>query len=66
MSRIGEMKSIGYELKAARVDFIVHRTKEDTGKEVGVILPELNFERILPVQLAPFSKSTQTARAVLC
>ncbi len=49
VSRIAEMKSSGYELKAAKVNFIVHRTKEETGQEARVILPELFFERMLPV-----------------
>ncbi len=30
------MKSSGYELKAAQVNFVVHWTKEETGQEIKV------------------------------
>jgi len=48
-TRIDEMKAKGYMPKTARVNFIVHWTKEEIGQEVRVILPELLFERMLPV-----------------
>jgi ATP-dependent DNA helicase RecQ len=44
VSRIEEMKAKGYEPKCAKVNFIVHWTKEEIGQEVKVILPELIFE----------------------
>ncbi len=47
--QLADLKEKGYELKSAKVNFIVHWTKEETGQEVGVILPELLFERMLPV-----------------
>jgi len=45
VEQIEEMKEKGYELKSAKVNFIVHWTKEETGQEVKIILPELFFER---------------------
>lgn len=43
--QLSELKGKGYELKSAKVNFIVHWTKEETGQEVKIILPELFFER---------------------
>ncbi len=45
VKQIAEMKDKGYELKSAKVNFIVHWMKEETGQEVKIILPELFFER---------------------
>ncbi len=45
VKQLAEMKEKGYELKSAKVNFIVHWTKEETGQEVKIILPELFFER---------------------
>jgi ATP-dependent DNA helicase RecQ len=45
VKQLSELKDKGYELKSAKVNFIVHWTKEETGKEVKIILPELFFER---------------------
>lgn len=41
---IEAQKQKGYRLKKAKVNFIVHWRKEDTGQEVKIILPELFFE----------------------
>ncbi len=43
--QIGSMKDKGYELKRAKVGYIVYWQKEDTGQEVKIVLPELYFER---------------------
>lgn len=40
-----EMKEKGYELKKAKVNFVVFWLNERTGKEEQIILPELYFER---------------------
>jgi hypothetical protein len=41
-----EIKKSGFELKEAKVNFIVYMEKEDTEQEVKIILPELYFERL--------------------
>ncbi len=43
--QIESMKQKNYELKKAKVNFIVYWLKEDTEQEVKIILPELYFER---------------------
>ncbi|WP_321480630.1 RecQ family ATP-dependent DNA helicase [uncultured Bacteroides sp.] len=45
MARIEEMKEKGYELKRAKVGFIIYWQKEGSEQEVRIILPELYFER---------------------
>jgi len=45
VAQIAELKEKGYQLKSAKVNFIVYWTKEETGQEVKIILPELFFER---------------------
>ncbi len=42
---IETQKQKGYHLRQAKVNFIVYWKKEDTEREVKIILPELNFER---------------------
>lgn len=44
--QIENMKAKNYELKSARVNFIVYWKKEDSEQETKIILPELYFERI--------------------
>jgi len=39
------MKENNYELKSAKVNFIVYWQKEGEEKEVKIILPELYFEK---------------------
>lgn len=45
VGQIESMKTKNYELKSAKVNFIVYWKKEDTEQEVKIILPELYFER---------------------
>lgn len=45
VNQVEAMKSRNYELKSAKVNFIVYWIKEGTEKEVKIILPELYFER---------------------
>jgi ATP-dependent DNA helicase RecQ len=40
------MKSKHYELKSAKVNFILHWLKEGASQDVKIILPELYFEAI--------------------
>ena len=42
---LSELKDKGYELKSAKVNFIIYWLKEETGQEIKIILPELFFER---------------------
>lgn len=43
--QLSELKEKGYELKSAKVNFIVYWTKEETGMEYKIILPELVLAR---------------------
>jgi ATP-dependent DNA helicase RecQ len=45
VTQIESMKAKNYELKTAKVNFIVYWKKEDTEQEIKIILPELLFER---------------------
>ena len=45
VGQIESMKTKNYELKSAKVNFVVYWKKEDTEQEVKIILPELYFER---------------------
>jgi ATP-dependent DNA helicase RecQ len=45
VGHIENMKAKNYELKSAKVNFIVYWKKEETGQEVKIILPELYFVR---------------------
>ncbi len=47
---IETQKRKGYELKSAKVNFIVYWLKEETQQEVKIILPELTYERSLSNQ----------------
>ncbi|MBX2967498.1 MAG: RecQ family ATP-dependent DNA helicase [Cyclobacteriaceae bacterium] len=46
IEQIVNMGNKNYELKTAKVNFIVYWKKEETEQEVKIILPELYFERI--------------------
>jgi len=46
IEKIEEMKSKHYELKSAKVNFILHWLKEGASQDVKIILPELYFEAI--------------------
>lgn len=43
--QLEEMKEKGFELKKAKVNFIVYWLNEESGNEEQIILPELYFER---------------------
>ncbi len=45
LNQIKSMNQRNYELKSAKVNFVVYWLKEGTEQEVKIILPELNFER---------------------
>ncbi|MBC6410808.1 MAG: RecQ family ATP-dependent DNA helicase [Ekhidna sp.] len=45
MNKIEAMKQSNFELKTAKVNFIVYWLKEEAQQEVKVILPELYFEK---------------------
>lgn len=45
VAQIENMKSKNYDLKSARVNFIVYWLKEGASQEILIILPELIFER---------------------
>ncbi|MEO8769053.1 MAG: RecQ family ATP-dependent DNA helicase [Ferruginibacter sp.] len=45
IDRLAEIKKNGFELREAKVNFIVHWKAEDKEQEVKIILPELHFER---------------------
>jgi ATP-dependent DNA helicase RecQ len=45
LSTIGQLKDKGYQLKEAKVNFIIYWKKEDTAQQVKIILPELWFEK---------------------
>lgn len=45
VGQIETMKAKKYELKSAKVNFIVYWKKEETEQEIKIILPELYFER---------------------
>ena len=47
LERLAEIKNNGFELKDAKVNFIVHWTDDEKQIEVKIVLPELNFERIV-------------------
>ena len=46
IAQIEDMKTKNYELKSARVNFIIYWLKEGATQEIKIILPELFFERI--------------------
>jgi len=50
LETISEKKKSGYELKEAKVNFIVYWTDEDKKIEVKIVLPELHFEKSINYQ----------------
>jgi len=46
-NRLEEIKKSGFELKEAKVNFIVHWKAEDKEQEVKIVLPELQFEKTI-------------------
>jgi ATP-dependent DNA helicase RecQ len=47
LERLDEIKASGFELKEARVNFIVHWTDDTKKNEVKIVLPELHFIKIV-------------------
>ena len=47
LDKLTEIKTNGFELKEAKVNFIVHWQAEDKEQDVKIILPELQFEKLL-------------------
>ena len=47
VEQIEEMKIKNYELKSAKVNFIVYWKKEEPEQEVKIILPEIYFKRLI-------------------
>ncbi|MFC3199498.1 hypothetical protein ACFOET_17885 [Parapedobacter deserti] len=45
LDQIAEKRKTGYELKAAKANFMLHWKKEGAEQEVKVVLPEVLFER---------------------
>jgi len=45
IDRLEEIKKNGFELREAKINFIVHWKAEDKEQEVKIILPELHFEK---------------------
>ena len=42
---IESLQANNYELKSAKVNFIIYWKKEDSGEEIKIVLPELLFEK---------------------
>jgi ATP-dependent DNA helicase RecQ len=47
LEQLAEIKKSGFELKEAKVNFIVYWTDDDKKIEVKIVLPELHFEKNL-------------------
>jgi len=45
LARLVEIKKSGFEMKEAKVNFIVYWTDHDKKNEVKIVLPELHFEK---------------------
>jgi len=45
LEKLSEIKQSGFQLKEAKVNFIVHWTNDDMKIEVKIVLPELHFEK---------------------
>ena len=49
LRQIENMKAKNYELKSAKVNFVIYWKKEETEQEIKIVLPELYFERIISI-----------------
>lgn len=49
LGQIENMKAKNYELKSAKVNFVIYWKKEETEQEIKIVLPELYFERIINI-----------------
>lgn len=47
IKQIETMKKRNYELKRAKVNFVVYWQKEGSEKEIQIILPELHFQKVM-------------------
>jgi ATP-dependent DNA helicase RecQ len=56
INTIETQKQKGYELKNAKVNFIVYWQKEDTTQEIKIVLPEVYFERLSSGDTVPKPK----------
>jgi ATP-dependent DNA helicase RecQ len=45
LEKLSEIKQSGFQLKEAKVNFIVHWTNDDKKIEVKIVLPELHFDK---------------------
>ena len=45
LEKISQIKQSGFQLKEAKVNFIVHWTNDDKKIQVKIVLPELHFEK---------------------
>lgn len=50
LNKLAEIKTSGFELKEAKVNFIVHWKAEDKEQDVKIILPELQLEKLIKNQ----------------
>ncbi|GAB6155564.1 hypothetical protein JCM17380_43150 [Desulfosporosinus burensis] len=48
LKQIESMRQKNYVPRTAKIRFIVYWQKENTEREVRIVLPELYFEKILP------------------
>jgi ATP-dependent DNA helicase RecQ len=49
LGQIENMKAKNYELKSAKVNFVIYWKKEETEQEIKIVLPELYFERKISI-----------------
>lgn len=49
LGQIENMKAKNYELKRAKVNFVIYWKKEATEQEIKIVLPELYFEKIISI-----------------
>jgi ATP-dependent DNA helicase RecQ len=47
LDKLAEIKTNGFELREAKVNFIVHWKAEDKEQEIKIILPELQLEKLI-------------------
>lgn len=46
LEKLSELKAAGFEMKEAKVNFIVYWKDDEQDKEVKIVLPEIQFERV--------------------
>lgn len=60
LEKIAALKSDSYELKEAKVNFMVYWIDEEKNREVKIILPELLFEKQVATTLAGANEASNT------